>query len=351
MDDITKGKISSHFENIREKITFTSTGNSNAMAIDPELKEKCEIIYKVVSKQAPPPDTSDLPPSIAAKINDLPLSDRSEVLQNAADDLKRQRATESEKMSLMYWLNILRKNYYERTKTYLIPDKINTQAYLFSKLEEEIHYMCKKRNLDVMCGRIGWAFLDTNALKGTNDVFGHDKGNVVIRKIAKRLKSLQRIKTKNGGRVKLQCAIQSGDEYNLLLSSNVEIKPLISDICEQIHQYINTTKTTGVLDFSSRTEEEKVRILNELKENGIDLNDRSQNNRFILSTSCGISTLEEVIREIQIKEDDTFITLFGKIKHYLETKAENRAIRSKKETKERVGSMNPLMRYLLSFRK
>lgn len=312
------------------------------------FKEKCELLYKLYEAHTPPPDTSSLHPSVAARINDLPLNDRREIIENASAHLAQAKNTEGDWKSLLYWLNILRKNYYERTKTYLIPDKINTQAYLHSKLEEEIGAMCKKKNLDVMASRIGWAFLDTNALKGTNDVLGHDKGNLIIRKIARGLKSLVKIKTDRNAKVYVQCAIQSGDEYNLLLKSNMELQPDVDSIFEKIQFYLNTLKTSGILDFSSRTPEEVERIKTHLLEKGINLNDT--NNRFIISASCGISTLQEVLEEIQVREDDSYHTVVGKIKTRLETKAENRAMASKQATKDRA-AINPLMVYLLSFRK
>jgi GGDEF domain-containing protein len=326
-----------------------STTDVNLSPVGKALKEKVELIYQLFDAHTPPPDTSKLHPSVAAKINDLPLHDRKEVLENATTHLEQAKENDGNWKSLVYWLDILRRNYYERTKTYLIPDKINTQAYLHSKLEEEIGLMCKKRNLDIMASRVGWAFLDTNALKGTNDVFGHDKGNLIIRKIARGLKSLVKIKTDDGSRIAIQCAIQSGDEYNLFLKSNKELTAEVIQIAnDKIQNYLSSLKANGIIDMTNRNPEEVEFLKQKLKENNIDLEDKS--NKFIISASCGISVLSETLLDIQIKEEDSYFSVLGKIKSRMERLAEDRAMKSKPLSKEKA-SQNALMAYLLSFRK
>lgn len=229
--------------------------------------------------------------------------------------------------------------------------KVNSQEYFHLRIESLIKSLCQKRTLEQDAKKIAVLMLDVNALKGTNDKLGHDKGNLIIKTIADLLKTLKREQRYKNIGITLDYGAHNGDEFNILIISESDFSN--KDI--QLKFERNLLKEMMRMDMSeitnisnvNRTSEELETITERFNKAQIDLSDPK--NKFTLSTSIGTATLYETLSSIEIRSSDTFETVIGKIKTKLDSISEYRSLESKKEIKEIV-NQNPLMNFLLESR-
>ena len=82
--------------------------------------------------------------------------------------------------------------------------------------------------------KVALLFLDLDAFKIINDTYGHDAGDIVLKKTAKRIQSLIR-------ECDIACRV-GGDEFIVILN-NIENEKAVKNLCERLIEKISTPVT------------------------------------------------------------------------------------------------------------
>lgn len=152
----------------------------------------------------------------------------------------------------------------------------------------------EKLNLTKVHG-LGMINFDVNGLKSINDLAGHDKGTIYLKRVVDVLNSGKITNELRKKGINVTVAVNGGDEFAIVLSDDVNLtekqdgQSYIDAILKQYQAEISSIETSDLLDFS----EEKVRKEFE----GVEI---PEGYKFIASISGGTALLDEILGDDRV---------------------------------------------------